>query len=71
MKIWRMRFACWTPKATNTLSEYVKLIAFPKQQWLHERISRLRYMHIAPLVYSNPFCLLMIGAVGFVVPEET
>jgi len=27
MKIWRMRSACWKPKATNTLSEYVILIA--------------------------------------------
>jgi len=24
-----MRIACWIPKATNTLSEYVILIAFP------------------------------------------
>jgi len=29
--MWRMRFACWIPKATNTLSEYVILIAFPLQ----------------------------------------
>ena len=33
----RMSFACWIAKATNTLSEYVVLIAFPLQQWLHER----------------------------------
>jgi hypothetical protein len=26
--IWRMRIACWIPKATNTHSEYVHLIAF-------------------------------------------
>jgi hypothetical protein len=25
---WHMRIACWIPKATNTLSEYVRLIAF-------------------------------------------
>jgi hypothetical protein len=37
MTIWRMRFACWIPNATNTHSEYVILIAFPLQQWLHER----------------------------------
>jgi hypothetical protein len=30
--IWRMRIACWIPKATNTLSEYAILIAFPLQQ---------------------------------------
>jgi hypothetical protein len=28
MTIWRMRIACWITKATNTLSEYVILIAF-------------------------------------------
>jgi hypothetical protein len=30
--VWRMRFACWIPKATNTHSEYVILIAFPRQK---------------------------------------
>ena len=34
---WRMRIACWIPKATNTHSEYVLLIDFPLQQWLRER----------------------------------
>ena len=44
MTIWRMRMriACWIPKATDTHSEYVTLIAFPLQQWLHERTSVLR-----------------------------
>ena len=28
MKIWRLRIACWIPKATNTHSVYVILIAF-------------------------------------------
>ena len=37
--IWRMPFACLIPKATNTLSEYVMLIAFSLSQWLHERAS--------------------------------
>jgi len=32
--IWRLRIACWIPKATNTHSQYVILIAFPLQQWL-------------------------------------
>jgi len=36
MTKWRMRIACWTPKATNPHLEYVILIAFPVQ-WLHER----------------------------------
>jgi hypothetical protein len=33
MTIRRMPFACWIPKVTNTLSEYVILIDFPLQQW--------------------------------------
>ena len=36
--------ACW--RATNTHSEYVILIAFPLQQWFHERASMLRYTYI-------------------------
>ena len=48
--IWRMRIACWIPKATNTHSEYVILIAFPLQQWLHERASVLRHTYIACIV---------------------
>ena len=39
MTIQRMRIACWVTEATNTHSEYVKIIAFPLQQWLHERLS--------------------------------
>ena len=30
----RMRIACWITTATDTNSEYVKLTAFPRQQWL-------------------------------------
>ena len=41
--IWRMRFACWIPKASNTHSEYVILIAFARQWWLQERAYVLRY----------------------------
>jgi hypothetical protein len=36
MTIWRMRIAFWIPKATYTHSEYVILIAFVQNQWLHE-----------------------------------
>ena len=46
----RTRIACWIPKATNTHSEYVILIAFPLQQRLHERASVLRYTYIGCLV---------------------
>jgi hypothetical protein len=31
MTIWRMRIACWIPKATNTHSEYVIVIVVPLQ----------------------------------------
>jgi hypothetical protein len=43
MTIWRMRIACRIPKATNTHSQYVILIAFPPQQLLHEHASMLRH----------------------------
>jgi len=39
--IWRIHIFCWVPKATNTRSEYVILIAFPRQKWSHERSSLL------------------------------
>jgi len=47
MTIWRMRIACWIPKATNTHAGCVMLTAFPLQQWLYERVSMLRYTYIA------------------------
>jgi hypothetical protein len=46
-----MRNACWIPKATNTRSEYVIPIAFPRQQRLHEHTSMWPYPCIAWLVY--------------------
>jgi len=42
--------ACWIPKTTNTHSEYVIIIAFSQQQWLHERASMLLYTYIACLI---------------------
>jgi hypothetical protein len=50
MTTWRMHIACWIPKTTNTLSEYVMLMAFPLQQWLHEHASVLRCKYIACIV---------------------
>jgi len=29
---WRIRIACWKPKATNTHSQYATLNAYPLQQ---------------------------------------
>jgi hypothetical protein len=47
---WRMRFALLTPEPKGTHSEYVILIAFPRQQWLRERASMLRYTYVACVV---------------------
>jgi len=41
MTIWRMRIACCIPEATNTLSEYIILIAISLQQWFYERASNV------------------------------
>ena len=48
MTIWRMRVACWIPKATNTNthSEYIIVMALSPQQWLHERASMLHNTYI-------------------------
>ena len=39
--IWRLRIPYWIPEATDTYSECVigLCIAFPLQQWLHDRTS--------------------------------
>jgi hypothetical protein len=50
MTIWITYIARRITNATNTPSELVILIAFPLQQWLHERASILSYMYIACLV---------------------
>ena len=50
MTTWRMRIACWIPMAIDTQSEYVIFIAYPLQQWLHERASTLRYTYSACVV---------------------
>ena len=55
LAVWRMRIACWIPKATNTHSQYVIFIAYPLQQWLHERSSMSRYTYIGCLVCYLPF----------------
>ena len=46
----RIRIACWIAKATDAHSEYVILIVFPRQQWLHESTLELRYTYIASIV---------------------
>jgi hypothetical protein len=51
MTVQHTHIACWIPKATNTHSEYVILISFPLQQWLHKRPSMLRYTYIVCLMH--------------------
>ena len=42
-----MRFECWITKATDTPSEYVMFIAFPRNQCLREGASMLHYKYTA------------------------
>ena len=56
MTLWRMRTAGWIPKATNTHSEYAIILAFPLQQWSHERATLLRFTYIACLVVNKLKC---------------
>jgi hypothetical protein len=49
----RMRFTCCITKATDTHSEYVILITFPRQQRLRERASILRYKSIVLFKICN------------------
>jgi hypothetical protein len=50
--IWRMRIACWIPKATDTHTGCVILIDFPVQQWFYERPSMVRYTYSVCVVFS-------------------
>jgi len=43
MTVWLMRRACWIRESTNTRSDCIIHIAFPLQQWSHERGSVLLY----------------------------
>jgi len=78
MAIWRMRIACWIPKATNKHSEYVIHIACPLQQWLHERPSMLRYTYIDCILFvfisshlAVVCCWLQIRATPTILPYMT
>jgi hypothetical protein len=53
-----MRNALWIPRATDTLSEYVVLIDFPLQKWLHQCPSMLRYAYFAFLVKDLAFVFI-------------
>ena len=51
--IWRMSIACWITEVIDTDSEYVILIAFTQQQWLHEQGSLLHYTYIVVLLHMR------------------
>jgi len=55
MTMRHMRFARQITKSTNTHSEYVILDSFPRQQWLREGASVLRYTYIACLVLFTEY----------------
>jgi len=46
-----VRIACWIPKATNTISQYVIRIAFPLPQRLSEGFSVFRCTQMACLFF--------------------
>jgi len=51
--VWRVCSPCWIPKFKDMYSEYVKVIAFPLQQWMQERSSVLRYTFITCLIIHS------------------
>jgi hypothetical protein len=66
----RMRYTCWIKKATDTHSEYVILIAFPKQQWLRERVLLLHCPYIAYLVIIHYSIMQIWKRKISVMPDE-
>jgi len=60
-KIRPMRFACLITEATNTHSEYVICLAFPQQQWLHDRASFLHFTFIASLNFRFSPCVVTVS----------
>jgi hypothetical protein len=55
---WNTHIACCITKAADTHSEYVILIVFPLQQWLHEGASMIPCTYIVCLAH---FTCSMIG----------
>jgi len=54
----RMRFAYRITKATNTVCN----ICCPRQHWLRERVSVLRYTHIVRFVHFNASIYQTVGS---------
>ena len=82
MTIWRVRIACWIPKATHSHTHIhtgcVVLLAFPLQQLLHERALMLRYTNrdcfvsytftccMRPVFHVTCYCFLRVGIAQWV-----
>jgi len=66
---WRMRIPCWMTKATNTQSQYIILIAFSLQQWLHERASLLCYSTCLVLILLQVIILVIFHEVFVLQPS--
>jgi hypothetical protein len=58
MTTWRMRIACCVPKASNTHSEVIIFIAYPRQQWLHGRALMLHYTQL----YCLPWYFFFVAS---------
>ena len=77
---WRMRIACWIPKATDTHLEYVTLTAFPLQRWLHYSTSMLQLnahcvyfsLHLFTACHHSlmHLCYTVLRAVSMVVSTD-
>jgi hypothetical protein len=65
--ILRTHFARCIPKATDTNSEYVILIASPYLQWLHESTSEL-VLYVYCLSYSTIFRVIIKRSLTAVLP---
>jgi len=72
MTIWYTRIACAVSKATSAHSQYVILIAFSLQEWLHERASMLRScVHCMSCFFASSSFLLLCPDVKVALPQNT
>jgi len=60
MTIWPIWFACLIPKATNTHSEYVILVAYPRQQRLSDGPQFYLTLHSLSCTRISVICLIVL-----------
>jgi len=51
MTIWHKLIEFWIPTATNKHSEYVMLISYPLQQWMHKSASYVIGLRTLPVSF--------------------